>query len=64
MQKKIKLNQNIVELTSTMTMNIFSFQFSTMLISNVSESKRNTIKTGLLTMLNAASIQSEFAKHI
>lgn len=62
--KKNKLNQNIVALTSTMSTNIFSSQLSTMSTSNVSETKQNTIKTGLLTILNAASIQSEFAKHI
>lgn len=54
----------MVELTPTMNMNVFSSHLSTMFTSNVSEIKPGTIKTGLLTILNATSIQSEFAKHI
>lgn len=55
----------MVELTSTININVFSSHWTTMFTSNVLGKKpQGTIKTGLLTILNATSIQSEFAKHI
>lgn len=53
----------MVELTTTMNTNVFSALLSTMFTSNVLQKKQGTMKTGLLTILNATSIQSEFAKN-
>jgi len=54
----------MVDLNSTMNMNVFSSRSSTMFTSNVLEKKQGAMRTRLLTIPNTTSIQSESAKHI